>query len=163
MKTLILLRHAKSSWDDLSVADFDRTLNKRGRESAPRMGEYFKEKNIDADLVLCSPARRTKQTCELFLEKAKLECQVHYDKRIYEADIAELLEVLADVEEPHRTVLMIGHNPGMSDLQEFLTGRFEEFPTACMAQVTLSAPIWKEIKPRSGKLDWIARPKEIDD
>lgn len=162
MKTLLLLRHAKSSWDDVSVADFDRTLNKRGKESAPKMGQYFKEQNLNADLVLCSPAKRTKQTADLFLENANIDCKVHFDKRIYEADVAQLLDVLADVEEQHRTVLVIGHNPGMSDLQEFLTGRWEDFPTACLAHVTLSAPIWKEIKPRSGKLDWIARPKEID-
>lgn len=160
MKTLVLMRHAKSSWDDLTLPDFDRTLNKRGKESAPRMGQFFKEKNFEPDLILCSPAKRTKQTATLFLEAAGLEEPVHFDQRIYEADVARLLDVLADIEENRRNVLIIGHNPGMSDLNEFLTGQFEDFTTATIAQLTLSSPKWNEIKPRSGNLDWIKRPKE---
>ncbi len=161
MKTLLLMRHAKSSWDE-PVSDFDRSLNKRGRESAPRMGKYFDENHLTADLILCSPAKRTRQTLELFQDKAKLSCAIEFDKRIYEADVADLLDVLSEIPEPHRSVLMIGHNPGMSDLHEFFTGNFEEFPTACLAHLTLSAPLWKELKPKSGKLESITRPKEID-
>ncbi|HKR02167.1 MAG TPA: histidine phosphatase family protein, partial [Pyrinomonadaceae bacterium] len=90
MKKLLLLRHAKSSWDDASLPDFERPLNERGRRAAPLMGEFMRRQKIRPDLVICSPARRTRETIARVLEAAGMTTEVRYDERIYEASVQAL-------------------------------------------------------------------------
>src|SRR5271154_5359778 len=112
MKTVYLLRHAKSSWDDTSLPDFERPLNKRGEKSAPVVGEEMKKRGVKPDLVICSPAKRTKQTAKLALKEAKIDSEILYDERVYLATDSQLLSLLKELNDKVRSVLLIGHNPG---------------------------------------------------
>ncbi|SRR5579883_1549792 len=161
MKNLILLRHAKSSWDEPALSDFDRPLNNRGKKAAPIIGKLMKERQLKPDLILCSPSKRTKQTAKLVLDSAKLDLDVTFDKGIYEASTSKLLNILKSQEATAESILMIGHNPGLEDLLTELTGCHEHFPTAALANIVLDIENWKGIKYGAGELKWIVRPKEI--
>lgn len=161
MKTLFLLRHAKSSWDNASLSDFERTLNARGREAAPRMGRYARELGITPDLVICSPAERAKETCELFSNAAGFDLAPRYDRRIYEASVSRLVDIISEVEDEVGTLLLIGHNPAFEELLERLTGERERMQTAALARLSLDVKSWKEIREGAGRLESVVRPKEL--
>ena len=111
MKTIYILRHAKSSWDNPNLADFERPLNKRGLESAPFIGEIIHKNNFQPDSVLSSPAERAKQTAFLVKEAGKIEAEIQFDERIYEASPQQLLQVISELETDRESALLIGHNP----------------------------------------------------
>jgi phosphohistidine phosphatase len=161
MLTLYLLRHAKSSWDDASQKDFERPLNNRGRKACEVIGEVVEEKGIDFDLVLVSTALRTRQTIELVKERAKLRGEVRYDERIYEATMSQLLEVISQVDNDRKSVLLVGHNPGLEGLLTLLTGEDVRVTTANLAKIKIKATKWSASLANKGTLDWIIRPKEI--
>jgi phosphohistidine phosphatase len=161
MKELYLLRHAKSSWDDSSLDDFDRPLNERGKKAAPIMGRVMREKNLKPDLILCSPSKRTKQTAKHVINASKLKSEITYDERIYEASTADLIELLKAQDAKLESILLIGHNPGIESLLTNLTGANETFPTAALAKIVLEIEKWKGIKDGAGSMDWILRPKEL--
>lgn len=131
MSTLYLLRHAKSSWDDPSLNDFDRPLNSRGIRAARFIGSFMHERGFVPDLILCSPAVRTRMTSELLLESSAFDAEVIFDDTIYEASLGDLLAVLND----HKAdkTLVICHNPGIESLIMSLTGSIEPMPTAALA------------------------------
>ncbi len=160
MKRLYLLRHAKSSWDDPSLADFDRPLNGRGLKAAPFMGKLIADRKIRPEIILSSPAVRARQTAELFKKAAGLKCQLRFEKDIYEASEADLRRVVSELEEEFVSVLLVGHQPGTGELIRFLTGESPEIPTACFASISLKVDTWADIRNGSGKLDLILRPKE---
>lgn len=161
MKELLLLRHAKSSWDDTSLADFDRPLNERGKKAAPLMGKILREKKLKPELILCSPSKRTRQTIKLFLEAAKLEIDVTFEDGIYEASVTKLIKLLQSQKSKTQSILMVGHNPGMAGLLTELTGEIEHFPTAALAKIDLKIENWSDITRGAGELAWILRPKEL--
>jgi phosphohistidine phosphatase len=163
MKSLLLLRHAKSSWKDASLPDFDRPLKKRGRKAAPLVGKLMRERKLRPDLVFCSPARRTRDTLELVLEKAKLDAEPVFDKRLYAASASELLQVLAEVGEDVDEVLLVGHNPGLEDLLEILTGEAPAVPTATLSRVALDIESWRDAREGSGRLEWIVHPGQLEE
>src|SRR2546423_6386227 len=111
MKTLFLLRHAKSSWKDESLPDFERPLNRRGKEASEQIGRYMKKELIAPELILSSPAVRARETVERVSKAAKLNVEVRFDQRIYEAGGLRLLEVVSQIENERKTVLLVGHNP----------------------------------------------------
>ena len=158
---LYLLRHAKSSWDNPHQGDFDRPLNSRGKKAAPFMGQVMKERNICPDKILCSPAKRTRETLSLLLEASQLDCPVDYVDGIYEASVGELRKILRKQKDGPGSILMIGHNPGMEGLFNDLTGDWERFPTACLASISLNIKSWQDIEPRSGKQEWVLTPKGL--
>src|SRR2546421_2803791 len=121
MKTLLLLRHAKSSWADPGQPDFERPLNERGRASAPVMGRFLARRMLKPDVVVCSPAERARETAALALEAAELSPPMRYDTRIYEAGAARLVEVVREIAEPAASAMLVGHNPGMEELITLLT------------------------------------------
>ncbi len=163
MKHLFLLRHAKSSWDDLDLSDFDRPLNSRGEKAAPRMGKEMKKRAVKPDLILCSPSKRTKETLSLVAESADLvSTEVSFCDEIYEATVKDLLKVLHKQSKSHKTILMVGHNPGMESLLLDLTGDYEHFSTAALASIDVDLDDWKDLDKGVGKLRWILRPKELD-
>jgi phosphohistidine phosphatase len=128
MRTLYLLRHAKSSWDDPALADRDRPLAKRGRKAAKRIARHLRDEGIEPDLVLCSSSVRTLQT----LERIGLEGEV--EDGLYGASAAELLDRLREVPSDVESVMLIGHNPGLEGLLAELSGeRPDKFPTAALA------------------------------
>jgi phosphohistidine phosphatase len=161
MFILYLLRHAKSSWDDESKQDFERSLSSRGRKDCALMGEFIEEKGIDFDLVLVSTAVRTRETIELIREHAKLRGEVRYDERIYEATVSQLLDVIAQIDSDRESVLLVGHNPGIEELLALLTGEQQRVTTANFAKIKLKATKWSASLANKGTLEWLVRPKEI--
>ena len=162
MKTLLLLRHAKSSWKDTGLDDFDRPLNGRGQKAAPQMGKFLRKQKVQPELVLSSPAERARQTTALVMEAARLAAPLRYDERIYEASARQLLEVVSQIEEDAQVVLLVGHNPGLEQLLELLTGAREAMPTAALAQISLDVDKWSKVREQSGRLERLVKPKELD-
>lgn len=160
MKTLYIMRHAKSSWDNPNWSDFERPLNKRGLETAPFMGEIIYKNNFQAELVLSSPAKRAKQTAVLVREVAGIEPEIHYDERVYEASPQMLLQVLGELENDFASVLIVGHNPGIEGLIRFLTGESEPMPTAGLAVIDLNVEKWNDAAAECGSLRTLIRPKD---
>jgi phosphohistidine phosphatase len=161
MKTLLLLRHAKAVSGSDSLRDLDRSLNDQGRRQAESVGKYLKEQNIDLDLVLSSTARRARETTELVLAAAECVTEVRYDPRIYEASRQQLLEVVSEIEEDKSQVLLVGHNPGLEELLQRLTGCFESMGTGTLAKVDLKSSHWNEAADHEGHLDWLLKPQEL--
>jgi phosphohistidine phosphatase len=162
MKTLLLMRHAKSSWDDPTRNDRDRPLNKRGLKAAPLIGQFMRKRRLRPDLVVSSPAKRAAQTAALVMEHGRLTAELRLDERIYAASATDLLAVLARIEDSANEVLLVGHNPGIQDLLECLTSEPERFPTAALARVTLQAETWRDLREGACNLEWIVRPKELE-
>lgn len=163
MKTLLLLRHAKSSWKDAELDDHDRPLNKRGKQDAPRMGRLLRDEDLLPDVILCSTAKRARKTIERVIEASGFSGPCELDAALYGATPADYLRVLAArADDQHERVMLVGHNPGMEELLEGLIGSYESLPTAALAQVELDVPSWRELgeRPR-GKLVHVWRPKEL--
>jgi phosphohistidine phosphatase len=161
MKTLLLLRHAKSSWQEADLRDFDRPLNKRGTKAAPLMGNFMRARAVRPDLIVSSPALRARTTAALVAESGELQAELRYDERIYEADLNALLKVVSQLDEAAETVLLVGHNPGFQELLKFLTGEEHEFPTAALAYIALETDKWSDAGQGSGRLQWLVTPKSL--
>lgn len=161
MKTLYLLRHASASWTASGLRDFDRPLDGHGKEAAPLVGRFILKKKLRVDLLLCSPATRARQTAALVTQSAGLSAELLYDERIYEADVARLLEVVAQAGESAEALMIVGHNPGMEELLRFLTNEQHQMPTAALACVSLDVERWGEAREHAGRLEWLVRPKEL--
>jgi phosphohistidine phosphatase len=161
MKTLFILRHAKSNWDNADLSDFDRPLNERGLKAAPLMGRVMKENKFQPDLILSSPARRAEQTADLVREAAGVESEIKFDKRIYEASPTRLLEVIAEQNGNVDSILLVGHNPGLEGLVRFLTGETHQLTTANLVVVDLQSNKWNELSSSSGNLRILIRPKDL--
>jgi phosphohistidine phosphatase len=160
MKTLFILRHAKSSWEDPDSPDFDRPLNERGLKTAPFVGGLMREKQLRVDLILSSPARRARETAMLVRENGELAAEIRYHEKIYEASPTTLLHILAEAADEFSSVLLVGHNPGLEGLIKILTGGIQPMPTAALAEIELNIEQWSEISPDRGKLIFIIRPKD---
>jgi phosphohistidine phosphatase len=161
MKKLLLLRHAKSSWEDTSLPDFERPLNERGLRAAPLVGEFIRKQRLRPDLVLCSPAKRTRETIALVLETAGITTELRYDEHIYEASVMRLIEIISQIDDDKREVMLVGHNPGLENLLERLTGETERMPTAALALITLNTEKWSEAEAKGGELKWLVKAKEL--
>ena len=160
MKTIYLLRHAKSSWDDDSLSDFDRPLNERGQNTAPFMGETIAKRGYLPERIISSPANRAARTAQLIKESAGLNSNIAYDDRIYEASPSTLRQVASEVDDVVDALMLIGHNPGMEGFIRYLTGRIEPMPTAAFAVIELGIDRWNDINADTGKIIEIIRPKE---
>lgn len=165
MKNLFLLRHAKSSWDDPRAADFDRVLNERGRKAAPLVGKYLREQGIKLDLIVCSPAMRTRQTIEAVRAASRIDCELRFDERIYAATVNRLLEVVSEIDDKYNSVLIVGHNPGLQELVEALTGEARQMPTATLAKIELEIATWRDVltggSATRGCLMLFVKPKDL--
>ena len=163
MRTLYLLRHAKSSWKDAALADFERPLKGRGREAAEAMGRFLASKKVDLSLLISSPSVRTRQTVELLLRHAKLGVEPQFDQRIYEASLFTLVQVVSELPDDKQTVMLVGHNPGMEELLACLTRESRHMPTCALARISLDSSSWKEVGRSSGSLEWFVTPKDLDE
>jgi phosphohistidine phosphatase len=161
MRTLFLMRHAKSSWDDASLADFDRPLNGRGERTAPLMGELMKREAFAPDIILSSPAERAKQTAIAAKKAGGLDAEMTFDDRIYEASPNALRQVASEIDDRHSSVMLVGHNPGMEGFVRYLTGQLEPMPTAALAVIDLDIEGWADVAENSGTLRNVFRPKEL--
>lgn len=161
MKTLYLLRHAKSSWDDTTLSDLDRPLNARGLNAAPFMGALMKERGLTPEHIISSPATRARETAALVRDAADLKNEIEYDERIYNASVGALLSVIAEIDDRIKSVLIVGHNPGSEGLIQYLTGAIVSMPTAALAVIELDLKAWNSIGGMSGKLTDAIRPKDV--
>lgn len=162
MKTLLILRHAKSSKDDPSLDDHARPLNDRGNRDAPRMGRLLRELDLVPDRVVSSTAVRARTTAEAAAKASGYEGKVELESSLYLASPEEYLEVLRGLPKKAERVLVVGHNPGLERLLDVLARKREELPTAALARVTLPIDDWKDLKPGKATLEGIWRPKELD-
>ena len=170
MLTLILLRHAKSSWKDPTLADHDRPLNTRGMAEAPVMGKTMVKHGLDPDLVLCSTARRTRDTLALVLPELKREPKILYEDGLYHGTSADMFGIVHEVGAGVGQVLLVGHNP---ELQEFaldligsgakhLKDRLEtKYPTAGLVALRFPTGAWKDVAVNSGKLELFLTPGDV--
>lgn len=161
MKTLLILRHAKSSWDDPELKDFDRPLNKRGREAAPLIGRAMRKRKLQPQVILSSPAARAKETVGLVSEAGKLTEPVRFEERIYEATTGTLLQLISRIEDEAGLAMMVGHNPGFEELLALLTQEEKRMPTAALARIELKVDKWSEVSPGTGRLRWLIKPKNL--
>ncbi len=158
MKRLYILRHAKSSWKDLSLADHNRPLSGRGRRAADAMADHLRAERIEPQLVLCSSSARTRET----LARLGLQTAVEVESELYAAGHDALIVRLRDVPAGVDSVLVIGHNPGMQDLSIALAGGpHEKFPTGALATVELDIGDWRALAPGRGRLIDFTRPREL--
>jgi phosphohistidine phosphatase len=170
MRRLILLRHAKSDWRKPGQADHDRALSARGRKAAPRIGAYLAEQGLVPDLVIASTAVRVRETLDLVLGALDDRPKVAFDRRLYEADAEDILDVLRETSDAVHTLLVVGHNPGLSDLAELLIAfgsdeaqrtMLEKFPTAGLAVIDFAIDDWRDLAAGSGRLDRFVTPRSL--
>src|SRR4029434_2857520 len=135
MKTLLVLRHGKSSWSDPALDDHDRPLNKRGRRDGPRMGELVRQHGLIPDTVLSSDAVRAQLTAEAVAEAAGYAGKILLNEHLYMASPADILAALRTVRTNAETVMIVGHNPGLEELVEQLTGEQQDLSTAALVQI----------------------------
>ena len=162
MKTLLVLRHAKSSWNDPALDDHERPLNKRGRRDAPRVGALVREYGLIPDLVISSDAVRARLTAEAVAEEARYAGEILLDPHLYLAGPADILSLLPTVQENAKTVMIVGHNPGLETLVEQLTGERQDLPTAALAQIDLPIDQWRDLtRSTRGTLVGLWRPEPL--
>jgi phosphohistidine phosphatase len=161
MKTLLVLRHAKSSWDHSHLSDFDRPLNGRGERSAPAMGEFMRAKGLVPEVIIASPARRARMTAEKAASAGEFEAEIQFDERIYGAGANSLTYIVAEIEDSFETAMIVGHNPGFEMLVRALTGEGDRMPTAALAVIDLDIEGWSGVRTGAGSLRGLFLPREI--
>jgi len=164
MKTLILVRHAKSSWNEPGLSDFNRPLNERGKRDAPRMGKRFKEKALTPDRLISSSAKRALDTCTLIASAIEFpERNIIANKNLYHANEDQILSIVHDLIEPDDVIMLFGHNPGFTDFTNRLMNiHIDNIPTCGIIGCTLPVDKWSDIKWGSGKMIFFDFPKQTD-
>jgi phosphohistidine phosphatase len=146
MKTLFLVRHAKSSRDDPALSDQERPLNDRGMRDAPRMGERLAARDVKPDLILSSPALRALATAELIARKLDYKVKdIVVDRRLYAAAADDLLEVIHELGDKPQRVMLFGHNPELTDLAHRLSSRITDLPTCTVAEFSFDTKLWSKV------------------
>ena len=170
MLTLSLLRHAKSSWSNPALPDRERPLATRGVTDAPLMGKAMAERGIDPELVLCSSARRTRDTLDLVLPELRVEPKIVYVDALYHASPEEMLEMLHGIQPGANRVMMVGHNPEIQAFALDLVGsgpkHFRDrlrtkYPTAGLAVINFVSGLWKSVSVNSGTLNLFLSPRDL--
>ena len=172
MKTLGLFRHAKSDWHDPRARDFDRPLNLRGERGAALMGRHIRDHGVRWSHVVASPAIRVAETIELAAKAAGHSFKLNWDRRVYLASSATLLDLLRDQSDAHGSVMLVGHNPGLEDLifdlvpddgtSPMRDSVEEKFPTAAYAVLDLDIGKWADLHDNCARLVHLTRPRDLD-
>lgn len=171
MKRLAVLRHAKSSWDEPKLDDFNRPLNERGWEAARRMGRELRRRRMRFDLVLASPAARVRETIDGLQEKFEFDAPIRFEQQIYAATEGTLLELVRRFADKISAPLCVGHNPGLERLilelarddRKGLRDRIaHKYPTGALAVIELPVKRWTDVEPGSGEVVELILPKELD-
>jgi phosphohistidine phosphatase len=172
MKTLTILRHAKSGWDDPVARDFDRPLNERGKKAARLMGAWMKSQEWTFDHIIASPAVRVIETLDHVVAGYGKRMEPSWERRVYLASSATLMDVLREQSDGLQKVMMIGHNPGLEDLildlvpedtnTEIRGSIYEKFPTAAIAQLEIDIESWANIDRGKGRIINYMRPRDLD-
>ena len=163
MKTLLLLRHAKSSHKDTAADDHERPLNKRGKRDAARMGQLLVEQNMLPDFIIASSAKRCRKTAEQVIQSSKYRGEMRLTVTLYEAHREKLLEVLGGLPETIQRPLLIAHNPGMEEFLEAITGEYHPLSTAALAHLELPIDSWSELTAETrATLRRVWQPRELE-
>jgi phosphohistidine phosphatase len=160
-KTLLLLRHAKSSWSDSALPDSERPLNRRGERDAPRMGGLLRQLRLIPDVIISSDAVRARMTAEAVAAAAGYAAEILFDQLLYAASPKDIVSVIATMPDTAGTVLIVGHNPELEELIERLTGEPQDMPTAALAQIVVPIDGWRDLDLATrGTLVGLWRPKD---
>ncbi len=161
MRQLILIRHAKSSWDNPELSDFERPLNKRGEKDAPFMAKLLSEKNISPELIISSPAQRTKLTALEFAQKfGYKEKDIVWDRNLYLASAVKLLKIIQKLEDKIKCAIIVGHNPGLTDLQNYLCNdEIDNIPTCGIVCMSTDKK-WMKVGAKDFELQFFEFPKK---
>jgi phosphohistidine phosphatase len=173
LKTLTILRHSKSGWDVQVERDFDRPINKRGARGAELIGQWLKRQKLPVDRIIASPAVRVTETLDIFQPAADLDAlEPHWDRRIYLASAATLIDVIRDTGRDAEHLLISGHNPGLEDLilmlvpesaDDELRAKVEEkLPTSALARLELDIGDWHDLDVNSARFTGFIRPRDLD-
>lgn len=170
MKTLTLLRHAKSGWDDPVARDFDRPLNPKGQRAAAMMGRHMKSLGLAFDHVVASPAVRVVETLRHVSQGYGADLAPAWDQRAYLASAATLLDIVHQLPDGAERVLLSGHNPGLEELVLLLSADTDalrdqveiKFPTATLAELRFGVRLWKDVAPGEAVLVRFVRPRDLD-
>jgi phosphohistidine phosphatase len=162
MKTLLILRHAKSSWKEPLLADHDRPLNKRGKRDAPRIGKLLRKQGLTPDKIISSTAKRARKTAQAVAKAGGYVGEVESTPAFYHAGPEAYISVLCNLSDDCRRVMVVGHNPGMEELIGRLTGHVETMLTAAIAHILLPIGRWEELNDKvEGELINLWYPKEL--
>ena len=159
-KTLYIIRHAKSSWKDLSLDDFDRTLNKRGKSDAPLMGIRLEEQNVLPDLIISSSAKRTKKTAKIIAKILKYKNDIIYTRELYESSVDAMHSILVEINDENNTVFLVGHNTGINGFVQEYINLQENVPTSGIVEIEFDCDKWSEISTTNAKLISFDYPKK---
>jgi len=164
MKTLFLVRHAKSSWDDTALPDKDRPLNKRGERDAPRMGERLAKRHIKADLILSSPARRALMTAKVIAKSIDYKPnRIVVDAQLYPGAVDDLLKLIHSLGKKQDRVMIVGHNPALTELAHRFSSEITRMPTCAVAEFTFATKSWPLVDNSSLATVALERPKKSKD
>lgn len=168
MKTLYVVRHAKSSWDDTNLPDFERPLNERGKRDAPRMGKRLKEKSIHPELMLSSPANRALSTCKRIADAlGYANDKIKTDRALYHADEEEILTVVRSISDKYSVLMLFGHNPGLTDFINSFSRdeamNINNLPTCGVVAFTIDVESWEMVDFGKGNFIFFDFPKSKED
>ncbi len=163
MKKIFLVRHAKSSWSNPDLDDIERPLNKRGKRDAPFMGKVLKENNINPDLIISSPAERAFITAKTVAEQINYPLEkIKIIDRLYHGGFKDLLVTLKSTDSSINTLMLFGHNPGLTDLSNYISNQhIENIPTTGIVEIDLRVNNWNEIDEDSGTFVDFEFPKKF--
>jgi phosphohistidine phosphatase len=162
MKTLLIMRHAKSSWKNAALPDDQRPLNKRGQTDAPRMGRLLREAGLTPAVILSSTALRVRQTALAAAEACGFEGEIQFEASLYGAPAETYLHLLRGLPAEPQLVMVVGHNPGVEELLAELTGEDEHLATGSIARIELDIAHWADLRAETeGRLATILRPREM--
>jgi phosphohistidine phosphatase len=165
MKTLLLMRHAKSNWKESNIPDHDRPLNRRGKHDAPLMGKLLRHQKMNLDLIISSTALRAETTANLIAKAVRYKGKIILDKSIYNAEPMDLLTLLSKSSDEYNSILLVGHNPTVEETVQMITNSPEiTMATCAIAHLTLSIDTWTYLKEKQtfgSKLENFWTPKEL--
>ena len=157
---LYVLRHAKSSWKNPALSDYDRPLKKRGKNDAPLIGKKLNKMELKIQLIVSSPAKRTKDTISIIAKELKFIEHIRYDESIYESSVYNLLSLINSFDDDFQNILIVGHNPSLTDLVNYLSNKkIENIPTCGVVGLKYNGS-WKNIRTGSSNLIFFEYPKK---
>lgn len=160
MKTLILMRHAKSSWKDHTLSDIDRPLKKRGKKDAQAMGKIIFDKELLPQRIYSSNAKRARRTAEILIEEVKTDIPLELVDSLYMAEVSAYYDLIRSLSDQFERVMLVGHNPGLESMVQLLSNEIESVPTSAVAVISLPIKKWKELTPAiKGDMVELFKPK----
>lgn len=164
MKTLLLMRHAKSSWKDPGLTDHERPLKKRGRKDTKHIARVIEKNDLFPDLILSSSARRAVETVEVLVDVLGYENEIIYSDALYMGEPGDFIEALKTLDNDYEKVMIVAHNPGLEAYVQIIDGEIEALPTAALGQMVLSLEDWQEISFETmGDMLGYWTPKTLED